>query len=78
MADYLKRKIDAYLLNWKSSEHKPLIIKGARQVGKTESIRHFAQNNYDNIVEINFVSDPVYKQIIENGYTPVSYTHLFS
>lgn len=72
MADYLKRKIDAYLLNWKSSEHKPLIIKGARQVGKTESIRHFAQNNYDNIVEINFVSDPVYKQIIENGYTPVA------
>ena len=72
MADYLKRKIDAYLVNWKSSEHKPLIIKGARQVGKTESIRHFAQNNYDYIVEINFVSDPIYKQIVENGYTPES------
>lgn len=72
MADYLKRKIDDYLVKWKSSEHKPLIIKGARQVGKTESIRHFAQNNYDYIVEINFVSDPIYKQIVENGYTPES------
>lgn len=72
MADYLKRKIDDYLVKWKSSEHKPLIIKGARQVGKTESIRHFAQNNYDYIVEINFVSDPIYKQIVENGYTPGS------
>jgi len=70
MADYLKRKIDYYLVNWKSSEHKPLIIKGARQVGKTESIRHFAKNNYESIVEINFVSDPVYKQVVENGYSP--------
>lgn len=70
MSDYLKRKIDSYLVNWKSSEHKPLIIKGARQVGKTESIRHFANNNYESIVEINFVSDPVYKQVVENGYSP--------
>lgn len=70
MTNYLKRKIDSYLINWKSSKHKPLIIKGARQVGKTESIRHFAQSNYDSIIEINFVSEPVYKQIVENGYTP--------
>lgn len=36
---YLKRKIDDYLLNWKNDpEHKPLIVKGARQIGKTESI----------------------------------------
>ena len=70
MIEYLKRKIDAYLAEWKANdERKPLIIKGARQVGKTKSIETFAQNNYDSIVEINFVSDPVYKQIVENGYS---------
>lgn len=70
MSNYLKRKIDTYLENWKASEHKPLIIKGARQVGKTESIRYFAHNHYENLIEINFVAEPVYKQIIENGYMP--------
>ena len=39
----LKRKIDNILIDWKNrSNHKPLIVKGARQVGKTMSIRHFA------------------------------------
>lgn len=70
MSIYLKRKIDAYLANWKASNRKPLIVNGAGQVGKTESIRRFAQNNYESIVEINFISDPVYMQITENGYTP--------
>ena len=53
---YLKRKIDEYLLEWKKNEERlPLIIKGARQIGKTESINHFAEQNYSNIVSINFV-----------------------
>lgn len=70
MAEYLRRKIDSYLVDWKANpNHKPLIIKGARQVGKTKSIKVFAQNNYESIVEINFVSDPQYEQIIENGYS---------
>ena len=71
MADYLKRKIDAYLENWKSDlARKPLIIKGARQVGKTKSIDHFAEKHYDSIIKINFAEDPAYKQITENGYSP--------
>ena len=38
---YYRRKIDDYLNNWKADpEHKPLIVKGARQIGKTESIMH--------------------------------------
>ena len=46
----LRRKIDQYLIEWKNSENKmPLIIKGARQIGKTESIENFAKNNYKNI-----------------------------
>ena len=53
---YLRRKIDDYLLAWRNREDKlPLIVKGARQIGKTESIFHFAQKNYENIVSINFV-----------------------
>ena len=68
---YLKRKIDSYLIEWKSkSTRKPLIIKGARQVGKTASIREFAKNNYDNFIEINFIEKPEYKTIASNGYTP--------
>jgi hypothetical protein len=71
MGEYLKRKIDLYLVNWKANtERKPLIVKGARQVGKTKSIKTFAAANYDSVVEINFVSQPAYKQIVEDGYTP--------
>ena len=71
MADYLKRKIDAYLERWRSdAAKKPLIIKGARQVGKTKSIEHFAEKHYDSVVKINFAEYPAYKQITENGYSP--------
>ena len=66
---YLKRKVDAFLSTWKAdSDRKPLIIKGSRQVGKTESINHFAAENYESIIEINFVRDEKYKGIIADGY----------
>ena len=66
---YLRRKEDKFLLDWKNSGEKlPLIIKGARQIGKTETIRHFAKENYKSFIEINFIAEPVYKSIIENGY----------
>lgn len=66
---YHKRKIDRYLIDWKNNENKnPLIVKGARQIGKTEAIRNFAMQNYESVVEINFVEEPIYKGIIENGY----------
>ena len=68
---YLKRKIDSFLCDWKkNSNHNPLIVKGARQIGKTESILHFAKQNYDNVVYINFVEEPKYKNIIVDGYKP--------
>lgn len=42
---YLKRKIDEFLVQWKNNKDRlPLIVKGARQIGKTESINHFAKN----------------------------------
>ena len=66
---YLRRKIDDYLLAWRNREDKlPLIVKGARQIVKTESIFHFAQKNYENIVSINFVLEPKYKTILSDGY----------
>lgn len=66
---YLRRKIDDYLKEWKNSEErKPLIIKGARQIGKTESIRKFAEENYTSVIEINFVEEPKYRTIIVDGY----------
>ena len=66
---YYKRKIDDYLIKWKADpEHKPLIVKGARQIGKTESILHFARNNYENVVYINFALEKKYKQILADGY----------
>lgn len=67
---YLERKADKYLLSWKAQPSRlPLIIKGARQIGKTETIRKFAFENYDHVVEINFVTEPKYKTIIENGFS---------
>lgn len=67
----LKRKIDTFLNEWKRRpDHKPLIVKGARQVGKTASIRQFAETNYKNVIEINFVFQPAYKQIFVDGYEP--------
>lgn len=70
---YLKRKIDTYLMNWKNNEdRKPLIVKGPRQIGKTESIRKFAEANYKSVVEINFVTSEKYKQITVDGYSAES------
>ena len=70
---YLKRKIDAFLEDWKSQDaRKPLIIRGARQIGKTAAIRNFAVKNYKNVIEINFVDSPIFKTITADGYTPKS------
>ena len=65
----LKRKIDNFLIEWKKkAERKPLIVKGARQVGKTMSISHFAEQHYKHVVEINFVLQSQYRNIFEDGY----------
>ena len=72
---YFKRKIDDFLQEWKAdSKHKPLIIKGARQIGKTESILHFAKQNYKNIVYINFALEKKFMQILADGYDVESVT----
>ena len=65
----LKRKIDNVLEEWKNREHNPLIIRGARQIGKTTSIMEFAKKNYESVIEINFISNPEYTRIFRNGFS---------
>ncbi len=69
MAEKMKRKVDLYLNAWKENkDRKPLIIKGARQIGKTHSIEQFAYSNYKCVVEINFVEQEQYKSIFDQGF----------
>ncbi len=64
----LKRKIDSFLKEWKTKNNKkPLIVSGARQIGKTTSIKEFGKT-YSSFIEINFVTMPQYKNIFKNGY----------
>lgn len=66
---YLRRKLDDYLRKWRAAEVRyPLIVRGARQVGKTASILEFARQNYEHVVYINFVEQPAYRQILADGY----------
>lgn len=65
----LKRKIDAFLADWKRNPDRlPLIVKGARQVGKTESVRSFGAAAYENVVEINFLLQKRYRGIFDDGF----------
>ena len=65
----LKRKIDTELIHWKQDPyHLPLIVKGARQIGKTESIRHFGQTQYESYIEINFILQKQYCTIFDDGF----------
>lgn len=62
----LRRKIEKELLEWKNKENKMcLVIKGARQVGKTYIIEKFAKENYKNYVYMNFVETPSLKKIFD-------------
>ncbi len=66
---YLNRKIDDFLKEWRcSTDRKPLVVRGPRQVGKTESIRKFGSEYYEHVIEINFVEEPKYKMIAADGY----------
>ena len=66
----LKRKIDNYLIEWKNSDWKmPLIVSGARQIGKTNAIEYFGKNNYTSYININFILQPEFSDIFELGYS---------
>lgn len=69
----MKRKITQFLMDWKDSSYrKPLILQGARQVGKTYSILDFGKNNYENVAYFNFETNPsiinTFNESLEPGY----------
>ena len=64
----LQRKIERTLIKWKNTpNHKPLIIKGCRQCGKTFSVNAFAKEYYTHVVYLNFFEHPDYKLAFENS-----------
>lgn len=65
------RKIMKYLEEWKASEHrKPLILQGARQVGKTYSILEFGRTHYENVAYFNFETNPRLNKTFDENISP--------
>ncbi len=65
------RKITKFLEEWKKSEYrKPLIIQGARQVGKTYSILEFGRTHYENVAYFNFEANPKLKEVFSESISP--------
>ena len=67
----MERKIEKFLLGWKAEQNRlPLLVKGARQVGKTYSILNFGKTHYKNLIYLNFESNRNLKEIFERDLTP--------
>lgn len=65
------RKILDFLENWKESKHrKPLILQGARQVGKTYSILEFGRTHYENVAYFNFETNPKLNETFAENISP--------
>lgn len=65
------RKITVFLEEWKSSPHrKPLILQGARQVGKTYTILEFGRTHYENVAYFNFETDPALIKTFQESISP--------
>ena len=65
------RKIMNFLESWKKSGHrKPLILQGARQVGKTYSVLEFGRTHYENVVYFNFETDPRLNKTFDENINP--------
>lgn len=64
---YYNRLIDTYLAEWASRpSHKPVLLRGARQVGKSTAVRHLGER-FENYVEINFEKHPEYKVLFQGN-----------
>ena len=69
----LKRKIEESFIKWRlKSERRPLVVQGARQVGKTTSIRAFGKKEYSFFYEINFIRNPSLLEVFEDDLSPQS------
>lgn len=54
----IKRKIDSFLKDFFENDNKALLLTGARQIGKTFSVRHFGREHFESFLEINFIENP--------------------
>lgn len=67
----LKRKIYDHLVEWKSSKNrKPLIVNGARQVGKSYILQEFGRTEFENYIIVNLETDKALSQKFDEGITP--------
>lgn len=65
------RKVIRFLEDWQNSPHrKPLILQGARQVGKTYSILEFGRTHYDNVAYFNFETNPKLNETFDENISP--------
>lgn len=79
MVMHLKRNAISELIRWKdSAERKPMVLKGARQVGKTWLMKEFGQNYYDNFVYFNFDEEDELESIFETNKNPHRIIELLS
>ncbi len=78
MSEYLKRHIDDELKAWaKASERKPLLLRGARQVGKTTAVRHLAQQ-FDYFAEVDFNERSDIHYLFDGSYSPQEICQMLS
>ena len=64
-----KRKAYEFLLDWKNTaDHKPLIIKGLRQTGKTTLVEQFAKENYESVIMLDFRKEQSLHSIFEKDF----------
>ena len=67
----MQRKIQAWLEAWKDRpQRKPLILQGARQVGKTYALLEFGRTHYDNVAYFNFETDPKLAETFSENISP--------
>ncbi len=75
----MKRKAIFELEKWKkSADRKPMVLKGARQVGKTWLMKEFGKTNYENIAYLNFDEEDELKSIFEKNKSPKRIIELLS
>lgn len=78
MSKYLRRHIDKELAAWaQSPQRKPLLLRGARQVGKTTAVRHLAER-FDNFAEIDFNERHDIHYMFDGTYSPQEICQLLS
>ena len=68
---YMRRNVSKYLEQWKADKYrKPLVVQGARQVGKTYAILEFGKTNYDSVAYFNFETDKKLATTFEENVSP--------